>query len=48
MLCLLMMFTLTAEAERVLYQLVMFLTVFYHWMYKMKFSYYQEYSVVHG
>ena len=28
-------FTLTAEADRVLCQLVMFLTVFFHWMYKM-------------
>ena len=41
---LLMMFTLAAEADRVLYQFVMFLTVFYHWMYKMKFSCYQESS----
>ena len=32
------LFTLTAEADRVLCQLVMFLTVFFHWMYKMKFS----------
>ena len=39
-------FTLTAEAERVLCQLVMFLTVFFHWMYKMKFSCYQESSIV--
>ena len=31
-------FTLTAEADRVLCQLVMFLTVFFHWMYKMKYS----------
>ena len=29
-------------------QLVMFLTVFFHWMYKMKYSCYQEYSVIHG
>ena len=42
------LFTLTAEADRVLYQLVMFLTVFLHWMYKMKFGCYQESSVVHG
>ena len=48
MLCLLMMFTLTAEADRVLYQLVMFLNVLYYWMYKMKFSCYQESSVIHG
>ena len=31
------LFTLTAETDRVLCQLVMFLTVFFHWMYKMKF-----------
>ena len=42
------LFTLTAEADRVLCQLVMFLTVFFHWMYKMKFSCYQESSVIHG
>ena len=30
------LFTLTAEADRVLCQLVMFFTVFFHWMYKMK------------
>ena len=41
-------FTLTAEADRVLCQLVMFLTVFFHWMYKMKYSCYQESSVIHG
>ena len=29
-------------------QFVMFLTVFFHWMYKMKFSCYQESSVIHG
>ena len=40
------MFTLTAEADRVLGQLVMFLTVFFHWMYKMKFSCYQESSFI--
>ena len=28
--------TLTAEGDRVLCHLVMFLTVFFHWMYKMK------------
>ena len=39
------LFTLTAEADRVLCQLVMFLTVFFHWMYKMKRSCYQESSV---
>ena len=44
------LFTLTAcaEAYRVLCQLVMFLTVFFHWMYKMKYSCYQESSVIHG
>ena len=42
------LFTLTAEADRVLCQFVMFLTVFFHWMYKMKFSCYQESSVIHG
>ena len=34
--------------DRVLCQLVMFLTVFFHWMYKMKYSCYQESSVIHG
>ena len=29
------LFTLTAETDRVLCQLVMFLTFFFHWMYKM-------------
>ena len=42
------LFALTAEADRVLGQLVMFLTVFFHWMYKMKYSCYQESSVIHG
>ena len=42
------LFTLTAEADIVLCQLVMFLTVFLHWMYKMKCSCYQESSVFHG
>ena len=42
------LFTLTAEADRVLWQLVMFLTAFFHWMYNMKFSCYQESSVIHG
>ena len=37
-----------AEAYRVLCQLVMFLTVFFHWMYKMKYSCYQECSLIHG
>ena len=40
------LFTLTAEADRVLCQLVMFLTVLFHWMYKMKYSCYQECSVI--
>ena len=42
------LFTLTAEVDRVLCQLVMFLTVFFHWMYKMKYSCYQESYVIHG
>ena len=42
------LFTLTAEADRVLCQLVMFLNVFFHWMYKMEYSCYQESSVIHG
>ena len=41
-------FTLTAVADRVLCQLLMFLTVFFHWMYKMKFGCYQESSAIHG
>ena len=43
-----MLFTLTAEADRVLCQLAMFFTVFFLWMYKMKYSCYQESSVIHG
>ena len=39
---------LTAEADRVLCQLKMFSTVFFHRMYKMKYSCYQESSVIHG
>ena len=42
------LFTLTAKADRVLCQLVMFLTVFFLWMYKMKYSCYQESPVIHG
>ena len=42
------LFTWTAEADRVLCQLVMFLTVFFHWMHEMKFSCYRESSVIHG
>ena len=41
------LFTLRAEADRVLCQLVMFLTVFFHWMYKMKFSCHQESSAIY-
>ena len=41
------LFTLTAEADRVLCQLVVFLTVIFHWKYKMKYSRYQESSVIH-
>ena len=42
------LFTLTAEADRVLCQLVMSLTVFFPWMYKMKYSCYQESFFIHG
>ena len=42
------LFTLTAEADRVFCQLVIFLSFFFHWMYKMKFRFYQESSVIHG
>ena len=42
------LFTLTAKADRVCCQLVMFLTIFFHWMYKMKYSCHQESSVIHG
>ena len=42
------LFTLTAEADRILCQLVIFLTVFFLWMYKMKYSCYRESSVIHG
>ena len=42
------LFTLTAEADRVLCQLVMFLTALFHWMYNMKFSCYRKSSVIHG
>ena len=42
------LFTLTAEADRVFCQLVMFLTVFFYWMHKMKCSCYQQSSVIHG
>ena len=37
-----------AEADRVLCQLVMFLTVFFHRMYKMKYNCHQDSSLIHG
>ena len=39
---------LIAEAERLLCHLVMFLNAFLHWMYKMKYSCFQDSSVIHG
>ena len=42
------LFTLTAEADRLLCQLVMSSTIVFHWMYKIKYSCYQESSVIHG
>ena len=42
------LFTLTAEADRGFCQLVMFFTVFFHWMHKMKYNCYQQPSVIHG
>ena len=39
---------LIAEADEVLCHLLMILTVFFHCMYKVKYSCYQEYFVVHG
>ena len=38
---------LIAEADRVLCHLVMFLTVFFDWMYKMKYSCFQDSSFIH-
>ena len=38
---------LIAEVDLVLCHLVMFLTVFFHWMYKMKYSCFQDFSVIH-
>ena len=38
---------LIVKAVRVLCHLVMFLTVFCYWMYKMKYSFYQDSSVIH-
>ena len=40
------LFTLIAEADTVLCQLLMFLTVFFHWIYK--YNCYQESYVIHG
>ena len=40
--------TCLAEADRVLCHLLMFLTVFFYLIYKMKYSCYQDCSVVHG
>ena len=37
-----------AEADRVKCYLLMVLTVFFHWMYKMKDSCYQDSSIIHG
>jgi len=37
--------SLIAEVDRVLYHLVMFLTVFFHWMYIAKDSCFQDSSV---
>ena len=37
------------ETDRVLWRhLVMLITIFFRWMYKMKYSCYQDYSVIHG
>ena len=38
---------LIAEGNSVLCKLVMFITVFFHWMYKIEFSCYQQSSVMH-
>ena len=38
---------LIAEADRVLCHLVMFLTVFFYWMYKINYSCYEDSSVIH-
>ena len=42
------LFTLTSETDKVLCQLVVFLTVFFYWMCKMKYSYVQKTSVIHS
>ena len=39
--------SLKAEVNRVLCHLVMFLTVFSHWMYIAKYSCFQDSSVIH-
>ena len=39
---------LITEANRVLCHLVMFLIVFFHWMYKMKYSCFQDSSDIRG
>ena len=39
---------LIAEADRGLCHVVMFLTAFFHRMYKMKYSCYQDSSVIYG
>ena len=39
---------LVAEADRVLCHFGMFLTVFFYWIYKMKYSCYQDSSVIYG
>ena len=37
------------ETDRVLWlHLVMLITIFFRWMYKMKYSCYQDYSIIHG
>ena len=41
-------FLLIAEADRVLCHLPMFLTVFFYLIYEMKYSCYQDGSVIHG
>ena len=38
---------LIAGADRVLCRLMMFFIVFSHWLYKMKYSCYQDSSVIH-
>ena len=39
---------LIAEADRVLCHLLMFSNVFFHWLYKMKYSCFQDSSVIPG